>query len=106
MSHLKFKRVEPKEECEIKITFLNYHDNQINCPYKLNGQNGGTLAHAFYPGKISICGDIHFDSENWTDQKTVSGDGKYNLFSVATQELWHALGIHHSNVKDSVMAPF
>ena len=27
---LKFKRVEPDEECEIKITFLNNHD-EINC---------------------------------------------------------------------------
>ena len=86
---LKFKRVEPDEECEIKITFLNNHDG-LNCPYKLSGQTGGTLAHAFYPGKSAISGDIHFDSENWTDQKTVPGDGKYNLFSVAVHELGHA----------------
>jgi len=79
---------------------------KINCPYKVNGQRGRTLAHAFYPGKSSICGDIHFDPENWTDEKTVSGDGKYNLFSVATHELGHALGLYYSDESDLVMAPF
>ena len=101
---LKFERVEPDEECEIKITFLHNHD-VIICSYKLNGQKGGTLAHAFFPGQSSICGYIH-DSEIWTTQKTVSRDGKYNVFSAATHELGHALGIHHSYEKDSVMAPF
>jgi len=88
---LKFKRVEPDEECEKKIKFLNNPDG-LYCPFKLSGQKGGTLSHAFYPGKSAISGDIHFDSENWTDQKTVPGDGKYNLFSVAVHELDHALG--------------
>jgi len=100
---LKFKRVEHDEECEIKITFLNNHDG-LNCPYKLSRQKGGTLAHAFYPGKSAISGDIHFDSENWTDQKTVPGDGKYNLFSVAVQELGHAFGLYHNTEdKDNIM---
>jgi len=51
------------------MTFLNNHDMQINCPYKLNGQGGGTLAHTFYPGVSEVCGDIHFDNENWTSEK-------------------------------------
>jgi len=67
---VKFKKVKPSEDCEIKIAFLKNHDNQINYPYKLNGQKGGTLAHAFYPVNKSICGDIHFDNENWTTEKT------------------------------------
>jgi len=49
---------------EIKISFLTEHHNpnsKTNCPFKLNGKCGGTLAHAFYPGVGQICGDIHFD---------------------------------------------
>jgi len=62
--------------------------------------------HAFYPGVSEICGNIDFDAEHWVSQKTRSGYGKYNLFSVAFHELGHALGIFHSTEKDSVMAPF
>jgi len=54
---VKFKRVEFLD-ADIKISFLN---DKINCPYKLNGRRGGTLAHEFYPRKGSICGDIHFN---------------------------------------------
>ena len=90
----------------LKVTFLNYHYNQIDCPYKLKGQKGVTLAHASYPETGQICGDIHFENENWTFEKTKPGDGKYNLFSVAVHELGNALGIFHSNEKDSVMAHF
>jgi len=100
---LKFKRVEPDEECEIRITFLNNHD-EINCPYKLSRQKGGTLSHALYPGKSGISGDIHFDNETWTDQRTVPGDGKFNLFSVAVHEIGHYIRLFHNTAgKDSIM---
>ena len=103
---LTFQKVQHSEPCEIKVTFFNNHHNQIDCPYTLKGQKGGTLAHASYPETGQICGDIHFDNKNWGSEKTKPGDGKYNLFFVAVHELGNALGIFHSNEKDSVMAPF
>ena len=61
---------------------------------------GGTLAHAFFP---VYGGDVHFDEEeNWT-VNTFRGT---SLLMSATHELGHSLGLSHSDVKDSMMAPF
>ena len=43
-----------------------------------------------------MSGHLHFDNERWSDQKTVSGDGKFNLFSVAVHEIGHYIGLFHS----------
>ena len=67
-----------------KIFLLTDHGNYIKCPFKLNGKRGWTLANPFYPRAGQICGDIHFDNERFTNQKTKPGDGKYNFFSVDT----------------------
>ena len=64
------------------------------------------MAHGFYPGNSTLSGDLHFDNERWSDQKTVSGDGKFNLFSVAVREIGHCIGLfHNTEDKDSVMPP-
>jgi len=91
---LKLKSVEPDEECEIKITFLNNHDEMhgLNCPYKLSGQKEGTFEHAFYPGKSAISGDIHFDSENWTDQKNSSRRWEIQYIFRGSPRTWPCLG--------------
>lgn len=61
---------------------------------------GGTLAHAFYPFKG---GDAHFDeAETWT----IGTSEGTNLLQAATHEFGHALGLSHSDVKTSLMAPF
>jgi len=54
------------------------------------------LAHGFYSGNSALSGDLHFDNEKWSDQNTVSGDGKFNLFSVAVHEIGHCIGLFHN----------
>jgi len=71
------------------------------------------LAHAYQPGTETIfgpggtiAGDTHFDIDrDWIDDPhDVSGNGKYDLFTVALHEFGHALGLGHS-VAGTVMAP-
>jgi len=61
---------------------------------------GGTLAHAFFP---MYGGDVHIDDdENWS----VNSTRGVSLLMTAAHEIGHSLGLGHSNVRNSLMAPF
>lgn len=67
--------------------------------YPFDNKRGGVLAHAYFPPH----GDIHFDDdEHWTSG-TSSGT---NFLQVVAHEIGHSLGLWHSDVPASLMAPF
>ena len=61
---------------------------------------GGTLAHAFFP---KFGGQVHFDDDETFTINSIAGT---NLLQTAAHEFGHSLGLSHSDVKESLMAPF
>jgi peptidoglycan hydrolase-like protein with peptidoglycan-binding domain len=100
---LSFTRVSNADSADIRIRFVT-GDHGDGSPF--DGA-GGTLAHAFYPPPNSgaLAGDAHFDEdETWTIQVPTGGDRDF--VTVAAHEFGHSLGLRHSSVTGSLMAPF
>ncbi|CAG5907277.1 unnamed protein product [Menidia menidia] len=87
-------------EADIRVSFARLlHDDG----YPFDGQ-GGTLAHAFFPGRDEVAGDTHFDDhEIWSYGDDSSST---DLFTVAVHEFGHALGLSHSSSDPSIMRPY
>lgn len=93
---LRFSKTSQSSKADIDIKFVNGEHGDGE-PFDGRGR---TLAHAFFP---RYGGDTHFDDdEHWS----TGGSRGTDLFQVAAHELGHALGLSHSDVQDSMMAPF
>lgn len=77
------------------------------CASKFDGI-GGILGHSDFPRSDNSLIEIHIDSdENWyigTDDNTP--ENQTNLYAVLIHEIGHALGIAHSNDRNSIMFAF
>ncbi|EDO29931.1 predicted protein, partial [Nematostella vectensis] len=100
-SALSFSRVSDVSKADLKISFGSRSHNgpgESRCGSPFDGP-GRVLAHAYFPSN----GRCHFDEdERYTD----GASSGINLLWVATHEFGHALGLHHSDVRNAVMYPY
>jgi hypothetical protein len=102
--HMPIKFVEDRTENtpDISIHFARGEHGPQADPI-FDGSPTGTLnvlAHAWGPGynPKGLAGDVHFDEDdNWKNRSTLLG--------VAVHELGHAMGLGHSDDKESIMYP-
>lgn len=98
VSDMKFRK-KSSGSVDIEISFARgAHGDGI--PF--NGP-GGVLAHAYFPGYGAISGDAHFDD---TEPWSITPYKGNQLLNTLIHEFGHSLGLEHSRVRGSIMAPY
>ena len=81
---------------DIEIRFVRGHHGS-----QCNPLNEGVMAHAYGPGR-GIGGDAHFnDGKDWSVTPFIG----VQVLNTLTHEFGHSLGLSHSRVPGSIMAP-
>lgn len=101
---LKFKRVKPDENPDIRISF---EKSDVNTTFR---ERPSVLAYAYLPGQGKNSGVVVFNEDrDWTLSETiVNGKKTFSLYHVMIHELGHTLGLLHDEQSSTwdVMDPY